>query len=247
MEEFVLLFLIAFAAGTIKGLTGFGSSLVAIPLLSILYPDGSLFMISTILITGNVVLNFILTFENNAFSISSLKNVYFITISGAVFTFLGLYLLKNMDKVTVNYIAASLILFAIIIKVYQIFTTSPLKMKEYKIVQIISGAISGLGNGFGSIDGPPVVFYLTMIGASKKQFKNTMVTHTLVMGIIGVVILMFSNAYNIDVLIKILDFTIGASLGVLIGMFFSKRIHDDFFQIIVLIVLIILDIKMFFF
>lgn len=247
MIEFVYLFLIAFTAGTIKGLTGFGSSLVAIPLLLILYPSEPFIMITTILITSNVILNFILMFENNAFSLGSLKKVYTITVFGFIFTFVGLFLLQNLDSSNVNYIAASLILFAIIVKCYQIFWNNPFRMKENKIIQALVGAVSGIGNGFGSIDGPPVVFYLSMIGADKKLFKNTMVTHALMMGLMGVIILLITQSYNLSIFIMILCFTIGASIGTIVGMLISKSIKDDTFQYVVLVVLIILDIKMYFF
>ncbi len=247
MEELILLGLIALCAGLIKGLTGFGSSLVAIPLLTMLYPNEPFIMITTILITSNVVLNIILMFENNAFSIKSLEKIYVITISGFLFTFIGLMLIEELNANTINIIAASLIFFAIIVKGYQMFAETPFKLKESKWLQVLVGALSGIGNGFGSIDGPPIVFYLSGIGANKKQFKNTMATHALTMGVMGVFILLFKGSYSIEILPLIGVFILSSAIGTIFGMLISKRINDFSFQVVVLVVLIILDIKMIFF
>lgn len=247
MEEFILLGLIALTAGLVKGLSGFGSSLVALPLLLMLYPNQDFIVLTTILISSNVVLNFLLMFENNAFSIKSLEKIYLITLSGFVFTFVGLMLLNQLNGDTINIVAASLIFFAVIVKAYQLFAKTPFKIKESKILQVVVGAISGIGNGFGSIDGPPIVFYLSGIGADKKQFKNTMASHALVMGIMGVLILLVTGNYTLYVLPRIGMFAMVASMGTLAGMFVSKRINDRTFQIIILIILMVLDIKMIFF
>jgi hypothetical protein len=247
MDEFIYLGLIALSAGLVKGLTGFGSSLVAIPLLLMLYPNQDFVIITTILISSNVILNFLLMFENNAFSIKSLEKVYVITITGVAFTFVGLLLLTRVNEATISNIAASLILFAVVVKAYQLFATKSFKIKENKALQFLVGAISGMGNGFGSIDGPPIVFYLSGIGADKKQFKNTMASHSLVMGVMGVFIFLITGNYSMYVLPRIGIFVLLASFGVLGGMMVSKRINDRTFQIIVLVILVMLDIKMIFF
>lgn len=244
MEEFIYLALIALAAGLVKGLTGFGSSLVAIPFLMMLYGHLDFIYITTILISSNVFLNFLLMFENNAFSIHSLKKVYLITISGFIFTFVGLSLLNVLDNTVITYVAAGLIFFAVMVKLYQLVVKNPIRLQERKWLMIVCGAISGIGNGVGSVDGPPVVFYLSGIGANKKQFKNTMVTHSLVMGVMGVILLLFMSAYDVTILYRILTFSISSIIGVLGGMLISKRINEFTFQIVILVVLVLLDIKM---
>ena len=47
--------------------------------------------------------------------------------------------------------------------------------------QIIVGSLSGLGNGIASIDGPPVIFYLTATGEEKDKFKVTVASHFLIL------------------------------------------------------------------
>jgi uncharacterized membrane protein YfcA len=127
------------------------------------------------------------------------------------------------------------------------FVKSPIKLKEHPIIMVLCGAISGIGNGIGSVDGPPVVFYLSGIGADKIKFKNTMVTHSLVMGVMGFIMLLFMDVLNLEIASRILIFTVGALIGVYGGVLVSKRINEFGFQIVILLVLFILDIRMIFF
>ena len=247
MEELIFLALIGLTAGTVKGLSGFGSSLVAIPLLNWLYGNEYSMMITIMLITFNVILNSILMFENKAFSIKSLKNVWIITLFGAIFTIIGLGILQNMDGTVITYIAASLIFFSIVVKVYNLYSKNPLRIKPRYITQAIVGTLSGLGNGISSIDGPPVVFYLSGIDAKKEQFKNTLATHFLVMGIIGVITILLRGMYTTEILLNSLYISLFCSIGVVGGIFISKKINEKTFQLIVLGILVLLDIKMIFF
>lgn len=244
---FVYIALIGIAAGLVKGLSGFGSSLVTIPLLLMVLGNERYDEIVTILITFNVILNLLLVKENNAYKIGNLKNFYPIVITGAVFTIVGLLFLKNIDGGTVEYIAAPLIFLAILVIIYNLYVPNKIHLKPTLPYQLIVGILSGLGNGVASIDGPPVVFYLTSTGADKEKFKGTLASHFLVMGIIGVISLVVLNMYSIDLLINLGIMTVSTIIGLLIGMQISKRLNEKTFQIAVLVILVALDIKMIFF
>ncbi len=247
MEELILVALIGLTAGMVKGLSGFGSSLVTIPLLSKVYGVDRFVEITVMLITINVVLNILLMFENKAFSLKSLEEVLPITIFGAVFTLVGLIVLKNLNGEIINYIAAGLILMAIIVTAYNLFVDKKIKIKPNLALKVLVGTLSGLGNGIASVDGPPVVFYLTGTNAQKATFKNTLATHFLVMGIIGVILIIINNMYTVDILINTGYLAIFTIIGVLGGMVISKQLNERNFQMVVLVILLVLDIKMIFF
>ncbi len=247
MDELVLVALIGLSAGLVKGISGFGSSLVTIPLLTIVYGVGRIDEIVIMMITFNVVLNLLLMFENKAFHLNSLKGILPITITGAIFTFIGLYYLQDLDENTIKIIAGCLILLAILVTSYNLFVKNKIHMKPNVFVQVIVGVLSGLGNGIASIDGPPVVFYLTSVNSNKVEFKNTLATHFLVMGIIGVISILIQGLYTTTILLNtgfILIFTV---VGLLIGMVISKRTNERNFQIIVLLILVGLIVRLIFF
>ena len=244
MEEFVFLAIIGLSAGFVKGMSGFGSSLVAIPLLTILWGPDRIEEIVVIMITLNVVLNAILMLEHKAFKLESLKGVYLITITGVIFTFVGLNLLEFLSGEIVNYIAAVLIFLAILVTSYNLFIENKIKIKESKILQIIVGAFSGVGNGIASVDGPPVVFYLTGIDADKVRFKSTISTHFLVMGFMGVLLILFRNMYTVQILSNTVTLLAFHIVGLLIGILLSRRLNEKHFKIVIILILLVLNIRM---
>lgn len=238
MDPLLYVALIALVAGFVKGLTGFGSSLVTIPLLSLIYPITE---VVVMMLTFNVLLNILLLARQDGFKVNQLNYVLPISLFGIIGTFIGLYLLENLDGSWISYIAGALILFAVFNKLLKLNIT----LKENKLTKSIAGFFSGIGNGIASIDGPPVVFYLTGVKADKLKFKNTLAFHFLVMGVIAVIFLIIRDMYTISILKQTVFFGLFASFSLLIGITISNRINEQVFEKIVLFVLIFLAISMF--
>ena len=230
---FVYVALIAFFSGLVKGTSGFGSSLVAVPLLLLIYPKTE---VVVMMITFNVILNTSLLFENKSFDIKILKDVWVITLFGIVFTFIGLFFLMDMDDNYIKYLAAILILLAISNRVFDF----KFVFKDNFINQAITGIFSGLGNGVATIDGPPVVFFLTGIRASKAKFKNTLASYFLFLGITSVGMLVINMEYSVDILLNTAYVAIFASIGVIVGMVISKRLSENAFDMVIVVVLLVL-------
>jgi len=235
--ELVYLALIGLFVGLVKGTSGFGSSLVAFPLLIFFYPESEVVIM---MITFNVILNTLLLFENKAFEFGNLKKIWVLTLFGALATLFGLYIIGELESQVIKYIAAALIFFAVINKV----TNIKFRIKDNPLTQAITGIFSGLGNGVASIDGPPVVFFLTSVGADKAKFKNTLATYFLTLGVISVVILISLGKYNSVILYNTLFVTLFAMVGVIAGMHISKRLNEQTFSKLIVILLVILGFSM---
>jgi uncharacterized membrane protein YfcA len=231
--EILLLVLIGLASGLVKGTSGFGSSLVAIPLLFLVgYTQGE---IVTMMITCNIALNILLVYENKSyFHFETVKRIYPIILGGVIFTGVGLLFRDSINQYVIELIAAGLILVAIINKI----TKLDLKIKENFISLFTVGICSGIGNGLASIDGPPVVFFLTSINAPKKRFKSTLATHFLVMGVVGVIMLAFTDSYNVSIITNTLYLFLSLVVGLLLGMFIGRKLNEEMFQKVVLVILI---------
>lgn len=232
--------LIAFSSGLVKGTSGFGSSLVALPLLLIFYPFEE---VVVMMITYNVVLNSLLHFENKDFSINHLKEVWVLAMFGIVATFIGIYYLSSLNEMIIKCFAAVLIFFAILNKVSKF----KYEFKDNYINQAITGFFSGIGNGVASIDGPPVVFFLTGIQAEKSKFKNTLASYFLMLGIFSVILLGLDGRYSGEILLNTLYAGIFAIIGVVIGMLVSKRLNEEVFEKVIIVLLVFLGISMFIF
>lgn len=244
---YVYIAIIGLTAGLVKGLSGFGSSLVTIPLLTMVLGPERIEEIVVIMITFNVVLNLVLVKENKALEKQNFKDFYLIIIFGSIFTFVGIYGLKSINVEIINYVAASLILLAILVTTYHLFAKNKVHLKPSKFLQCIVGALSGLGNGLASIDGPPVVFYLLSTDTPKKKFVGTLASHFLVMGIIGVVSLLILGMYNTEILIYTGFMIVFTVIGLFTGIRINRRIDERVFKIVILVILVALDIKMLFF
>lgn len=231
--------LIGFASGVVKGASGFGSSIVAIPLLSLLYPGTEP---RTMMITANVILNIMLIYENRTyFKKSTILKIIPLTLTGVLFTAVGLYISESIDPQIVRYLIGVLILFAIFNKLF----TFNLHIKDTVINRVVFGTFSGIGNGIASVDGPPVLLYLTSIDAKKQEFKGILASHFLVMGLMAVGMLAGGGMYTKGLLTHTVFLVLALILGLLVGMFFSRRLNEERFEKVVLIVLIGLGISMF--
>ena len=242
MMEILYLVLIGFTAGIVKGTSGFGSSLVAIPLLLWVgfIPDEAV----TMMITSNIILNVLLIRENkDYFHMETIKKIYPIILGGVLFTAAGLYVVNNVsiNPYVVEVIAGLLIIVAIINSLVKV----KLSIKENFVSLFSVGILSGFGNGLASIDGPPVVFYLKSIDAPMQRFKSTLAVHFFIMGIVGVVLLFFNGNYDSSILLSTLYLFISLVVGLVIGMIAGRKLDEEMFKKVVLVVLIGLAVSLF--
>lgn len=224
-------------AGLVKGTSGFGSSLVALPLLTLFYDTQTVVIM---MLTFNVLLNFLLHFEHKTFSLEHIKGIYVLTIFGVLFTFVGIYLLGNLEENIIRIIAFLLIVFAILNKVFSLH----INLRDTPFMQAVAGLFSGLGNGIASIDGPPVVFYLTSVKADKKKFKSTLATYFMILAIMSVVSLIITSQYKRDMLFDLAFVGFFAAIGTVLGMWISTKLNEEKFQKYVTVLLILLAISM---
>jgi uncharacterized membrane protein YfcA len=230
--DILFLILIGLIAGFVKGTSSFGSSLVAIPLLFRIGISAS--AVVTIMITVNIVLNLMLINEHKEYyNTKNIKTILPIIIGGVIFTGVGLMLNDILSERVIQIIAFGLILIAILVK----SGILKIRLKDTLLNLFVVGMLSGTGNGIASIDGPPVVLYLTGVNANKQRFKSTLSIHFFVMGIVGVLILFIKGNYNTDVLLQTLYLFVGLVIGLYSGIFFSRKINEQQFTRIILVIL----------
>lgn len=230
--DIVFLILIGLLAGFVKGTSSFGSSLVAIPLLFRIGVSAP--AVVTMMITVNIALNLMLVNEHKEYyNLKNMKTIYPIIIGGIIFTGVGLMLNDILEDRVIQIIAFALIILAILVK----SGILKIRLKDTMLNLFIVGILSGTGNGIASIDGPPVVLYLTGVDADKNRFKSTLSIHFFVMGIVGVIILFFKGNYSADVLLPLVYLFVGSVVGLYTGIFFSRKINEQQFTRIILVIL----------
>ncbi|MCZ6873239.1 MAG: sulfite exporter TauE/SafE family protein [bacterium] len=203
--------LILSAAYLIRGIAGFGSGLVAVPLLALKFP-------LTQVVPLIVLLDYIGSagqgFKNRQLIAwrEQLPLIPFTLIGVAV----GLFLLKGMSTTFMRQILGT---FVIVYAVYQLLPLPALQGS--RILVIPFGFLGGfIGTIFGT-GGPFYVMYLNLRGLAKNAFRATFATNFLIDGAIRLTAYASVGLLRREVLLALL-----AALPIVgLGLYVGGRIH----------------------
>lgn len=238
--ELILLVILVFTIATVlKGWSGFGTNLIAIPALAIFlgyeYVDAVVIVISV-----NLFVNIAILVENKKFNIKSLENIKVLVIFGILFHIVGVILLKGLDANILKVIAGSLIILTVINKATNIKFTVKNKEKYY----IPVGILSGLFNGMAGLGGLPVLLLLSNSDMEKESFRTTLVSYFLIMNVIAVFTYSLGGFYTSYIFINIGIVVLFAVFGAMFGVYLSRRVSDKGFQTGMLFVLFFMGASM---
>lgn len=209
--------IVILAAYITRGLCGFGSGLIAIPLLALILPL-------------SIVIPMIVSLDYLASAGQGIKQHELIKTRELIyllpFSILGiiaaLYIFKSIDT---DLLIKSLGIFIIIYALYTLANVAPNNF-GYRILAIPAGLLGGfIGTLFGT-GGPFYVIYLKLRGLQKSEFRATFSAIFLLDGFGRLTGYFFSDFFNIDTLILI----ISALPIMLIGMFIGGHLHTNMTQ-----------------
>jgi uncharacterized membrane protein YfcA len=165
METILITGCIFFLGGLVQGVTGFGSALVAIPLLCIFIDIKFAIPLSVL---NSLIITFYLALKlKTLLDTKKLLPLCLSTLPGILF---GVTLLKKVDS---KIIALLLGILIISYSLYNLFSRQkPQNLHHYW--SYIAGFCSGaIGSAF-SAGGPPVIIYTTLKGWNKDEIKATL-------------------------------------------------------------------------
>jgi uncharacterized membrane protein YfcA len=216
LGTFVYSGLVLFLAYFVRGMAGFGSGLIAVPLLSLVSP-----------VTAVVPLVVSLDYLGSASQ--GIKNLGRIAWKEqlALVPFmlvgvgLGLYVLEFISTAE---LARGLGAFVIVYAVYQVLPLPPLRGS--RIFAITCGLLGGLvGTLFGS-GGPFYVIYLNLRDLEKRTFRATFAFNFLIDGGIRLIAFVVLGLFGWETLVS----TAGALPIVAAGLFLGGHVHTRFSQ-----------------
>ena len=172
INELVLCIVIIFVAYVIKGLSGFGSGLVAIPLLAFFLPLPFIVpVLALVSYTGTVYQSF--TYRSDVVW-RDLWPLLPFSLSGIT---IALWLLVNTD-VTVLTLTLGIFIFC-----YAVYSLLPHEIKSgSRWWAVAAGSSAGLIGALFGTGGPFYVLYLKMRQVTKQQFRATITMIFLVDG-----------------------------------------------------------------
>jgi len=247
IELFLLLLLTFGISSLIKGWSGFGTNLIALPILITMLgysnAEGA-----TIVISVNVFMNIAILVENKKFNIKSLENIKWIVYFGVVFTFIGAYYLKNPDNAQVIKVLTGSVI--VLTGLYKIM------IQKFKINQVFKeetmgkyfipvGIISGFFNGIAGLGGLPVLILLSNSDMPKERFRTTLVSYFLVMNVVAIIGYVIAGNYMIPGVVTAISWMILPSVAIcMFGVFLSRRVNDKIFSNVMIAVLIFMGVNL---
>jgi len=225
---------IAFLAAGCQSLTGFGSALVAVPLLS-LYLDAKLaVVISTLLST---VVSAPLLFEVRR-QVRPAK-VIPLAIGGVLGVPVGILILREVDAGALKVMVAVVVITACAL----LFLAPRLTLGGRNAVSaLVIGALSGLLRASTSMAGPPVVLYTLSHEQEIEEFRSTVLGAFLFTGLLTVPGLIVADLISRDALVATAVAIPGLVLGLLVGTRLRSRVQPKLFRTLVLAVLVVTSI-----
>jgi len=212
---------ILIAGSCLQGLTGFGYSLLCLPLLALFLPVTDAV---PILIATSMILNVLVW-------VGARRSVRFpallpLMIAGLVGTPFGVWFLGAIDDRTLKAAIGILVMLASVLYL----TGFRVTIRRHRITMLAVGLLSGVLNGSTSFSGPPVILFLVNQETSRETFRGSLSIYFLCLNLVAVPALIVGGLYSMEAARMTL---MGAPLvlaGGLLGTWLSRRVGDREFR-----------------
>jgi uncharacterized membrane protein YfcA len=227
----LLIILIFFLSAFVQSIIGFGSALIAMPLLVSML--GIRITAPLVAVTALLMEIVILLRYREAFNFSVVKYLAIATFLGIP---IGIYAVRYIDGEIVNKILG------IIIIGYALYALLVPKLPDLAstVWAYIFGFIAGILGGAYNTSGPPYVIYGNARRWSPDEFKSNLQGLFLANGLIIVTVHALSGNINGGVLRYTFYAVPGLVLGMVAGFYLANRINSQLFRSFVLIALLFL-------
>lgn len=229
MEFYASVFVIAFFAGASQGLTGFGFSLILVPLLSLIYDPKAAVMVSLTLGLVSKVLLLIQDWRHVQWRLLA-PLVLAALVGNAAGTRVILYadstVLHLVIGITVVVIAA-LLLFDFRVK-----------LRREKVATVLVGLVSGALIGSTSMGGPPVVLFGINQAWAKQSLRANMIAYFTITFVFTSALLAFSGALTRDIMLTDAVMLPSMVVGLYAGnLAFHRAPRDLLYRVAILFVI----------
>jgi len=232
MLDAVLIALIVFTAGIVRGFTGFGFALAAAPLLAFIFPPA---LIVPVVLLLDMAAGVIASFQ--ARHKANLRMVMLLGVPSLALVPLGAMVLANISEETARLSIGLIVILAVPGLLY------PLRLhaatKRSPLIAIGTGGVSGLMNGAFGLGGPPIGLFMARSTMAVESIRATTIVYFLIADT-GAVL---SNALvgNVGVYtLKIFAFSLifvlmGNQVGTILFKKFGSKIYRQAIGILLLL------------
>ena len=214
---FVYILLISFIATLVRSTFGFGESLVAVPLYSILLPIDAAVPLSVIL---SILVAFVVVIQDHRQI--HFRSAKWLIISALPGIPLGVMLLIYGNEL---WIKTGLGILIIGYSLYSLFGKSNFSLeRDNRVWLIVCGLLSGVLGGTYGVNGPPLVVYGNMRKWSAKHFRATLQAYFLPASCIGLIGYVIKGLVGEEVLVYFLISLPAIIPAIFLGRFLNHKL-----------------------
>lgn len=222
---FVFLVAVIVFSAFIQGVTSFGFSLIALPLLALWMPMREIVPLLVIL---SLALN--VTMLWSLYRHVTLRTIGMLLVGGFLGIPLGIGLLNIVPSTTLKQVAGLVIFILSLL----LLSGKKFEVAVTKRVYLTLGGISGIMQGALSLSGPPLVLFLSNQGVEKNTFRANLTAYFTAMNIVSLPAFLLGGMVDQSVVTTTLWSLPGMVLGIFLGGHLANRMPDQVFRRIAL-------------
>lgn len=225
--------LIIFISAMVQGATSFGFSLIALPLLGLLYP---LKIVVPTLVILSLLLNTIIFIRLKVKP--HIKDLMLLGMFAILTIPFGVKLLLVMDEMALKLVVSILLIITALLMLKGI----KINIRNKKLSYALTGILSGVLNGAVSLSGPPIVILLANEGKDKNSFRSSLTFLFILLNVYTIILYMFNGLFLDVALYELTLFVPFMIIGSIFGIYLGNKINDVIFKKLVLNLLLIMGI-----
>ena len=239
LENLVLIVFAIFLGGIVKGSVGIGMSMFSVPIIAFILPPTKAMML---LCFPVIFTNFLQMDVKKGIGSFRFLPMFLALFIGLL---IGGKLILNLS---LNFISISIATVIIIFTSLNFFGISlkNIKKANEKILSVIIGFLSGILGGLTTFYAPPIITFLISINLDKEFFIRTTATMYFFASIPLYSSMLYHGLGNYYDLIMSLVLVVPAIIGQFFGSKIRKKLSNEIFQKLILIILIMIGFSLLF-
>ncbi|MCF7918961.1 MAG: sulfite exporter TauE/SafE family protein [Candidatus Cloacimonetes bacterium] len=218
------------ASALLQGLSGFGFSILSLPLLSMFLSPKT---VVPVLLIFSMIIN--VTVIISCWRSFSIHHIWRLLVGGIIGLPLGAKLLMILDDDLLRRgIGFFVVVFALLL-----LTGKRWQLKREKLAQPFIGFLSGIFSGSVGISGPPIILFLSNKGVQKDEFRANLAGYFFLINLFTIPVYFYNHLFTKEVVHLTFQFLPFLLLGVISGAIIAKKIKPEVFSRLVLYLLLI--------
>jgi uncharacterized membrane protein YfcA len=233
LSQFLIILFVVFIASIIRGFNGFGFSATCMSLISFILP--AIEIVPIILVLEVMVSIFMFPYIWNNID---WKFVFQILIGISIGSPVGLYLLKILSPDIVHFSICGIIIFFVIL---QLRGYSNKKINILP-VKFLTGGVSGIINGLGTLGGMPISLFLLITKVRPIVIRGSLAAIFFIADAYVLNLSFYAEIVEVTALYRVLPLILVLPIGIFIGNKFFVKSREETYRKFVFYFLIIISI-----